>query len=279
MSKTKISRLLYNTKLISNNKVILSKLIQSILEYIKLDIDISDKELLNKEYGYTIKLDEDLNLNIETFEFYHPDTINPDITYGIKICYEQFNSKDNIVDYDLLLINFNEFKNPFDKTVAKYYLVDSDDEMDDLSDNLCVLNVGVESCFDLVHNKTKLRDISCLERLAGMLYCEYLEDISKILGDDILTMDEKEKLLNDIELKLTDEEVQESLRFEDDIEHCFELVEEDALERGIKQGIEPKIINTIILMFQNNISIDVISKVVNKTMKEVEEIIRKYNNN
>lgn len=303
MSKTKIPRLSYNAMfkaVFSNNKIILSKLVQSILEYTKLDIDIEDKELVIKNNelplknykskqlicDYIIKLDEDLSLNIEINNFYYPDMVERNMSYSFKIYYEHFKSGDTRVKYNkynLLQVNFNNFKNPNDRTINMYYMIDKDDINNLLSKNLCIINIDIASCFNLVYNKTKLRDISCLERLAGMLYCEYLEDISKILGGDILTMNEKEKLLNDIKLKSTDEEVQESLRLEDDIEYRFELVEEDALERGIKQGIEQgieqNIINTIISMFQNNISIDVISKVVNKTIEEVEDVISKYNKN
>lgn len=51
-------------------------------------------------------------------------------------------------------------------------------------------------------------------------------------------MEEKEFFLNDIKLKASDEDVQKSLRLEHDIKYRFDLVEEDALERGIEQGIE-----------------------------------------
>ena len=51
MNKTKIPSLSYNAMfkaIISNNKYILSKLIEAILEYYKIDIDIKDKELIVK---------------------------------------------------------------------------------------------------------------------------------------------------------------------------------------------------------------------------------------
>jgi len=58
MSKTKIPRLSYNAMfkaVFSNNKVILFKLVQSILEYTKLDIDIKDKELVIKNNELPLK--------------------------------------------------------------------------------------------------------------------------------------------------------------------------------------------------------------------------------
>ena len=299
MCKTKIPRLSYNAMfkaIFSNNKVILSKLVQSILEYTKLDIDIKNKELIirNNELplknykskqlicDYIIKLDEDLDLNIEINNSYYPGMTERNMTYSFKIYYEHFKAGDTRLKYNkynLLQVNFNNFKNPNDKTINMYYIIDKDDINNMLSKNLCIVNIDIASCFNLVYNKTKLTSISSLERLAAILYCEYLEDISKILGGDILTMNEKEKLLNDIKLKASDEEIQESLRFEDDIEYRFDLVEEDALERGIQQGIEQERINTIISMSNKNIDLNTISDITGKTIKEIENIINSQKNN
>jgi len=92
-----------------------------------------------------------------------------------------------------------------------------------------------------------------------------------MIGGDILTMNEKEKLLNDIKLKASNEKVQKSLRLEDDIEYRFDLVEEDALERGIKQGIEQNIINTIISMSNKNIDLNTISDITGKSIEEIKK--------
>ena len=51
--------------------------------------------------------------------------------------------------------------------------------------------------------------------------------------------------LADIKLKASGEEVQEDLRLENDIEYRFDLVEEDALERGRNQEKEETLISTI----------------------------------
>ena len=178
---------------------------------------------------------------------------------------------DENIKREMILDNF---KNPNNKTINKYYMLDVDNISNILSKNLCIINIDIASCFNLVYNKTKLTNISYLERLAAILYCEYLEDISKILGGDILTMNEKEKLLNDIKLKASDEEIQESLRLEDDIEYRFDLVEEDA----IKRGIEHERINTIISMANKNIDLNTISDITGKSIEEINRIINTKKN-
>ena len=118
----------------SNNKVILSKLVQSILEYTKINIDIGNKELIIKNNelplknykskqlicDYIIKLDENLDLNIEINNSYYPGMIERNMTYSFKIYYEHFKAGDTRVKYNkynLLQVNFNNFKNPNDKTI------------------------------------------------------------------------------------------------------------------------------------------------------------------
>ena len=140
MSKTKIPRLSYNAMfkaVFSNNKVILFKLVQSILEYTKIDIDIQGKELIIKNNelplknykskqlicDYIIKLDEDLDLNIEINNSYYPGMIERNMTYSFKIYYEHFKSGDKAIKYNkynLLQVNFNNFKNPNDKPINKF---------------------------------------------------------------------------------------------------------------------------------------------------------------
>jgi len=296
MTKTKIPRLSYNAMfkaVFSNNKKILFKMIEAILEYTKIDIDIKNKDLTIKSNelplknykskqlicDYIIKLDENLDLNIEINNSLYPGMIERNMTYSFKIYYEHFKSGDKSIKYNkynLLQVNFNNFNNPNNKTINKYFMIDGDDVSNILSKNLCIINIDIESCFNLVYNNTKLEEVSYLERFAGILYCNYLEDISNILGGDILTMEEKENFLNDIKIKASDEDVQESLRLEHDIEYRFDLVKEDALERGIEQGIEQGIeetlINTIKKMLKNNASLDFISKVTGKSILEIKKI-------
>ena len=51
-------------------------------------------------------------------------------------------------------------------------------------------------------------------------------------------MDNKKKFINDVLEASSDKDVQKAVKFEDSIDYRFELVEEDALKRGIEQGIE-----------------------------------------
>ncbi len=99
MSKTKIPSLSYNAMfkaVFSNNKIILSKLVQAILDYYHIDINVKDKELTirNNELllnhyrdkqlicDYIIKLDDNTDLNIEINRSKYIGLVERNMTYS-----------------------------------------------------------------------------------------------------------------------------------------------------------------------------------------------------
>ena len=54
----------------------------------------------------------------------------------------------------------------------------------------------------------------------------------------MVDMEEKDKFLNEIKEKSKDEDILTSMKFENSLDYRFNLVEEAALERGTRQGIE-----------------------------------------
>ena len=150
-------------------------------------------------------------------------------------------------------------------------MLDADDLGNYLSKNLCIINIDIDSCYKFVYNKDKLEEISDLERIGAILYTDTLEDISFILGS-MIQMEDKEKFLKDVEEKSKDKDVLNSLKFEDNIDYRFDLVEEEALERGIKEGIEQGIEQSIKNMLKKNIKVEDIADITGRSIEEIEEI-------
>ena len=152
-------------------------------------------------------------------------------------------------------------------------MVDTDDINNKLSKNLRIINIDIASCFKLAYNNTKLNEISDLERFAAIIYCEYLEDISNILGGDLLNMEEKERFLESIREKSEDKDVNKAVRLEDNIDYRFDLVREEALEQGINQTVANNVRN----MVKKNIDIKDIADITGKSVDEVKVIIKDMN--
>ena len=282
--KTKILSLSYNAMfkaVFSNNKVILSKLIEAILEHSYINIDIKDKDFIIKNNelpidnyndkqlicDYIIKLDNINDLNIELNRKQYPGVVERNMTYSFKIYYEHFNRGNEYSEfkkYNLIQVNFNKFKNPNNKSINKYYLLDANDSKNFLSKSICIINIDIEECYNLVYNNTCKEEISELEKLAAILYCDYLEDISSILESVRLDNMEKEKFINDINNASCNKNNQEAIKLEDNIEYRFELTKEEALRE--------KTIDVIKNMLKKNYDIKEISDITGKSTKEIKEI-------
>ena len=273
----------------SNNKVILSKLIEAILEHSYINIDIKDKDFIIKNNelpidnyndkqlicDYIIKLDNVNDLNIELNRKQYPGVVERNMTYSFKIYYEHFNRGNEYSEfkkYNLIQVNFNKFKNPNNKSINKYYLLDANDSKNFLSKSICIINIDIEECYNLVYNNTCKEEISELEKLAAILYCDYLEDISSILESVRLDNMEKEKFINDINNASCDKNNQEAIKLEDNIEYRFELTEEEALNKGINQGRKETITNVIKEMLNKNMSLKDIHSITNVPINEIKEI-------
>ena len=281
----------------SNNKLILSKLIEAILDYYKVDIDIKGKEIIIRNNklpinnykdrelicDYIIKLDDNTDLNIEINRSNYIGLVERNLTYSFKIFYEHFKARDKYKEfnkYALFQVNFNNYPNYNNKSINRYYILNIDDFKDKLTNNFNIINIDIDKCYDIVYNNDNLEGISDLEKWSGIIACNYLEDINSILESGLLSMKEKENFINDIKEKSKDKNILEGIKFEDSLDYRFELVEEDAYERGtingieqgIKQGIEKKTSDVIKTMLEKKMSYQDISDISGKSISDIKKI-------
>lgn len=298
MKKTEIISLSYNAMfkaVFYDNKKVLINIIQAIFDYCNFKIDIEEDNLIirNNELpignahdkqlvcDYIIKIDDNTDLNIEINRTSYPGLVERNMTYSFKIYCDHFKSGDKYPElnkYNLIQVNFNNFSNPDGRCINKFFLIDTDNIVNYLSKNLCIINIDIASCFKLVYNNDKLDEISMLERLSAMLFPDTLEDISAIIRSDIMDKETKEKFLDDVVEKSKDKDIGEAIKLEDNINYRFKLMEEDALNRGLEQGIEQTIIDTINRMMQDNVSLETISKYTGKTIEEIKIIQKSLDN-
>ena len=124
-----------------NNKYMLSKLVQAILDYLELDINVMNKELIiknnelslnnahNKQLvcDYLIKIDSEMELNIEVNKSYYPGLEERNMGYCFKIYGDHFRAGDEYEKFKkffLVQVNFNNFSNPDNELVKEFYILD-----------------------------------------------------------------------------------------------------------------------------------------------------------
>ena len=113
-----------------------------------------------------------------------------------------------------------------------------------------------------------------------------IEEISKLLGEDMLSMEEKDKFLNTVRELNEDEKVvkdwmweeNDKLRYYNDLKASEEQGIEIGIEQGIEQGIEGKSKEVVINLLNEGSDYNFISKISGKTIEEIKEIENDINN-
>ena len=223
-----------------------------------------------------IKLSDDSYISIEMNKRIGNDILSRNIIQMSRI-YAQINrsgDKDNIISKKTVMgLNINTFKTFTGKPVEKISLCETETGMI-VSNLLSFCNIDVALCRKLVYN-LGIEKVSKAIRWGAIITSKSIKEISSVLGDDILSMEEKEKFLNTIKEVNDDERVLEDWMWE---EH-YRLKEIDerntALQEGREEGIEDNKKEVIINMLKKEMDYNVISEITGKTIDEIKEIKEK----
>ena len=220
-----------------------------------------------------IKLSDDSYISIEMNKRIGNDILSRNIIQMSRI-YAQINrsgDKDNIISKKTVMgLNINTFKTFTGKPVEKISLCETETGMI-VSNQLSFCNIDVALCRKLVYN-LGIEKVSKAIRWGAIITSKSIKEISNVLGDDILSMEEKEKFLNTIKEVNDDERVLEDWMWE---EH-YRLKEIDerntALQEGREEGIEDNKKEVIINMLKKEMDYNVISEITGKSIDEIKEI-------
>ena len=220
-----------------------------------------------------IKLSDDSYISIEMNKRIGNDILSRNIIQMSRI-YAQINrsgDKDNIISKKTVMgLNINTFKTFTGKPVEKISLCETETGMI-VSNLLSFCNIDVALCRKLVYN-LGIEKVSKAIRWGAIITSKSIKEISSVLGDDILSMEEKEKFLNTIKEVNDDERVLEDWMWE---EH-YRLKEIDerntALQEGREEGIEDNKKEVIINMLKKEMDYNVISEITGKTIDEIKKI-------
>lgn len=186
-------------------------------------------------------------------------------------------------------LNFNTFSNNNNKEILKGYY--QDDEGNKLNDLLTFWNIDIVKCYKKVYNNIEnVQKLPKEVRWGALLYTDIqdIEMINKIIGDDLLSMEERTKLIASItdivdntkilqkwmieENDRLKQEGQMAYAKEEGIKQGLEQGLEQGLVQGIKQGSEEKNKEVIINMLKEKLNYDFISRVTGKSVEEIKKI-------
>ena len=182
---------------------------------------------------------------------------------------------------EIAQLNFNTFSNINDKEVHKGYYSDEDGNI--LNNLLTFWNIDIVKSYEKVYN-----NIECVQKLpkavrwGALLYMNVndIEMIKKVIGDDLLTMEQRVKLVSRIGDVIDDKRIiQEWMVIENNRlreQNILETAKEDAMEEGFKEGIEQGTENNKIEIIQKmllkNTNYEFISEITGKNIEEIKKI-------
>lgn len=184
--------------------------------------------------------------------------------------------------YRIRGLNLNNFYNDSGEAIENFALCNlKTNKVVSMVYSFC--NISLVKCRELVYD-INVNNLPNAVRWGAILLEEDIDKISQILGDDILTMEEKERLFKTIEDVNNDDTIIEEwileenarLKYEGQMSYAREEGIDEGIKKGIEQGIEQGEENSKIEVIKNMLSKGydyyTILDITGKTIEEIKEI-------
>ena len=203
--------------------------------------------------------------------------------------YVSENTKDEeLENYGSIMLNLNRFRNSNNKELDEIMLLSIHSGI--IASKLFkIYNLDIDKCYKLMYNNNVKK--SKIMRWGSIFRATSIEELSDLLGGDLLTMEEKEHFLNTVREANDDRKILREWQLQD---AKLKIIEENNAEKrrihkeGIKQGKKEDKIEgiqevlqkgaeeskkeVIINMLRKKLDYDTISEVTGKAIEEIKKI-------
>ena len=291
-----------------NNKV----LIKMLNDIMGLDINEESKVIVSNslipyeesgrffEQDLVIELDSESFICIEMNKDKNSYSFNRNFMYGMMYIRQKIDkntSKKSIDGYNLKLLNLNMFPNECNELVeeAAFFYIKSGRIATKI---FKIYDFNIDNNEEILYNGDEKKNR--LIRWSKILRTTSYEDLIYWIGDDLLTMEEKEEFLRCIKMANRNgdlyrewiSKLNNEMKYEMTLENAkkeallmgekqgIEEGEEKGFKKGIKQGVkkgkmegaEEKALEVITSLLKQKIDYNVIAKATGKTIEEIKEI-------
>lgn len=223
-----------------------------------------------KNYKYNVDVIVSLNnkvvIGLEMNKSFWKGLENRNLSYISNTFSSQFRSGSLKEDFynskKHIQINFNNYNYPKDKERGIYRLKEIETN-EELTDIIEIHHINLEMIKSKCYNEVE--ELSNIDKVGNFLKSEDIDEVSKIVGEEMKDiLDKLIELSNDEKLVglYNEEELQEQIK---------KSIREDAIE----QGIEQEKLNIAKKMLEENIDVNIISKVTELSIKQIKNIIKK----
>ena len=227
-----------------------------------------------KKCDFILRIDKNKILNIELNASYYTGLLIKNLAYLCNI-FSRVTKKSDKYDENLNVIqlNLNCYEKNKAKDVLEEYKLQNIKTHEIYSENISILSLDIVKCHDIYYNDDNKEKLPEFIKWGTFIYNRNYDMIPSILNGLISErqvkkiMDKIDKLTND-SLFMSELEKEEWAVWEENSKLAY------AKDEGISQGIEQNTKEMILSMIKNKIDIETISKITNKTIEEINQIIK-----
>ena len=227
-----------------------------------------------KKCDFILRIDKNNILNIEFNASYYTGLLIKNLAYLCNI-FSRVTKKSDKYDENLNVIqlNLNCYEKNKAKDVLEEYKLQNIKTHEIYSENISILSLDIVKCHDIYYNDDNKEKLPEFIKWGTFIYNRNYDMIPSILNGLISErqvkkiMDKIDKLTND-SLFMSELEKEEWAVWEENSKLAY------AKDEGISQGIEQNTKEMILSMIKNKIDIETISKITNKTIEEINQIIK-----
>ena len=277
-------------KIFKDNPNVLAKLISDIADYnyyeLENNIDILSDDIListrnekAKRCDFLVKIDNNKYTNIEMNNYSSKVDLIKNLSYVFHI-YSSVTKKGNKYKNELELSQINLDYHAFNmnKSLTKYYLMNNEKEI--LTKSLIIYFLNIEKCYKIWYNCSDKDNLSNYIKWGAFFASGKYSEMKDILSQ-LVTDKECMKIMSSLEnirFEDLDWSEEEWAEWDQWMENSSEDIKRLKLEEGLAEGRKQEKINNIKAMLKNGADYDFISKVTNKSIKEIKEIEESIDN-
>ena len=243
------------------------------------ELPISTKNKKTKRCDFILRILDNKNINLEVNSWKYNGLIIKNSSYlsGIFASSNKRGDKYN-EDMFVMQINLNCYHNNNVEEVLSHYQLQEVSSHKLFTKNISIFDLNVEKCHELYFNLGNQEDIPNYVKWGVLLYCEDFKKIPDIVKGIILNK-ERDKIMSKLDKLTRDDLFMTEVETLEWSEWERKSIEEEARNKGLTEGRvkgqeEERAESTkeiILSMIENKLSLDIISKITNKTIAEIKK--------
>ncbi len=244
---------------------------------------IENKTEKNKEVDLLLEINNE-KINIELNNYVNQGIIDRNVVFASKVHVTNLKYAEN--NYNninkTIQINLNNKPCNEEKLIETYYLTNEKGKV--LTKKLQIDQIDMEKAKEICYNKSVSERERKIARWCMIINSKTIDSLIKNIGEDIMSEDTKDKLVENVEelsgddeavylyTKLSHDEIVKNTLIDDAKKEGFKNGINEGIEKGIEKGVEKGIYQVAKKLLSMNINMEDISKATGLSTEQIQNL-------